>query len=32
VGIKLYYEEVPDPTKMSTTKLQECVEKAMELV
>ncbi len=30
--VKLYYEEVFNPTKRSTFKLQEHVEKAMELV
>jgi hypothetical protein len=32
VVVKLYYEEVPDPTERSIAKLQEHMEKAMELV
>jgi hypothetical protein len=32
VVVKLYYEEVFDPTKRSKGKLQEHMEKAMELV
>jgi hypothetical protein len=32
VAIKLYYEEVPDPIERSTTNLQKCMEKAMELI
>jgi hypothetical protein len=32
VAAKLYYEEVLGPTETSTTKLQEHIEKAMELV
>jgi hypothetical protein len=32
VVVKLYYEEVSDLVERSTTKLQECMDKAMELV
>jgi hypothetical protein len=32
VEIKLYYEEVLDPTERSITKLQEHMEEAMELI
>ncbi len=32
VAVKLYYEEVPNLAKRSTTKLQERMEKAMEVV
>jgi hypothetical protein len=32
VAVKLYYEEVPNLVKRSTTKLQECMEKAMEII
>jgi hypothetical protein len=32
VIVKFYYEEVPDPAKRSIDKLQEHMEKAMELV
>jgi hypothetical protein len=32
VVVKLYYEEIPNPAERSTCKLQERMEKAMELI